>query len=52
MVVCARQRFPFWIWKVPFDKIRTSRALEVVSVFVKLGENNLPAIENGKTLIV
>lgn len=27
------------------------RALEVISSFVKLGENNFPAIDDGKTVI-
>lgn len=37
--------------KYLFDKIRTSRALKVISSFVKSGgKKNAPAIDNGKTV--
>lgn len=46
---CAQGRSShFGFGKYLFDKIRTSRALKVISSFVKPGEENVPTINNGK----
>lgn len=48
---CAQGRSShFGFGKYLFDKIRTSRALKVISSFVKPGEKKVPAIDNGKTV--